>query len=29
MKNFKRVIIWALLSLSLQAGGLYILENVF
>ena len=29
MKNFKRVIIWALLSLSLQAGGLYFLERMY
>lgn len=29
MKNLKRVIIWALLSLSLQAGGLYLLEEMY
>ena len=29
MKNLKRVVIWALLSLSLQAGGLYILERMY
>ena len=29
MKNLKRIVIWALLSLSLQAAGLYLLEQMY